>query len=169
MTHPLEWRESRVGWSLPLMAVIIASGWSITGSRSSSLYKVDTMSHINRNRQRRTAISETQPISTKTELDKPNSIDTNIVCMWGVVKWSETKKRGIWSPATANQRVLIFFVLWPLDRPPHVHGRHRGLPQPDQAGQDWDREQPCGGWGGIQQVRQLPQLLRSVYWDTDMI
>jgi len=35
-----------------------------------------------RNRQRRAAISETQPISTKTELDKPNAIDTNIVCMF---------------------------------------------------------------------------------------
>ena len=37
--------------------------------------------YLIRNRQRRAAISETQPISTKTELDKPNAIDTNIVCM----------------------------------------------------------------------------------------
>jgi len=35
-----------------------------------------------RNRQRQTAISETNPISTNTELDKEHSLDTNIVCMF---------------------------------------------------------------------------------------
>ena len=35
-----------------------------------------------RNRQRQTAISQTNRISTKTELDKDHSLDTNIVCMF---------------------------------------------------------------------------------------
>ena len=46
------------------------------------LLKMTLMMMMTRNRQRQTAISETNPISTNTELDKEHSLDTNIVCMF---------------------------------------------------------------------------------------
>ena len=35
-----------------------------------------------RNRQRQTRLAREVPIATNTELDKPDSLDTNIVCMF---------------------------------------------------------------------------------------
>ena len=50
----------------------------------------------NRNRQRETSVAMSNPISTNTELNKKNTLDTNIVCMFtkvSILSFSSNKLR----------------------------------------------------------------------------
>ena len=152
MIHPSVLRETVAGWSLPLTAAITASGWSTTGPQHASVGLLNNLilSGIVRGAQPSQRHSPSRPILSWT--NPTPSTPTSCAC--GAARGSQH-----WPIRGSPER-------WPIrrskvspDHPPQVHGRNRGLPQLDQEGQDRDREEP--GRGGLQQVRQLPQLLRS--------
>ena len=61
----------------------------------------------NRNRQSQTAISLTSPISTERSEDNPESLDTNLVCMFKVLFVHFSKLQNLLKESTSSCPALV--------------------------------------------------------------
>ena len=67
---------------------------------------------ICRNRQRETSVAMNNPISTNTELEKKNTLDTNIVCMFTKVTFSFLKKYLLKDNFPAKIKIAVICLVY---------------------------------------------------------
>ena len=84
----------------------------------------------NRNRQSQTAISLTSPISTERSEDNPESLDTNLVCMFKVLFVRFSKLQNLHKESTSSCPALVERVKSSIES--NISGRD-GRPVPRGA------------------------------------